>query len=195
VLVVFFKLAAVLLGWLTLPGVAKPALGGVVFGIVGVALPLTLFTGSDQLKTVLKDAGTLGAGLLAVVAAAKMLTFAVSQESGFVGGPIFPALFIGGTAGVIVHQVIPGVPLGLAFTCLLAAVPGGVLSAPFTMVLMAAFLTQVGALQTAPILIAVITAFLAVEGVKYLVASRKQANAAEAEQAASPSGHSVESAP
>jgi H+/Cl- antiporter ClcA len=40
----------------------------------------------------------------------KLLTFAVSQESGFVGGPIFPSLFVGGTAGVIVHQVIPGVP-------------------------------------------------------------------------------------
>ena len=63
-------------------------------------------------------------GLLVALVIAKMLTFAVSQASGFVGGPIFPALFIGGTAGVLVHQVIPGVPLGLAFTCLLAAVPG-----------------------------------------------------------------------
>ena len=63
-------------------------------------------------------------GLLAALVIAKMLTFAVSQASGFVGGPIFPALFIGGTAGVLVHQVFPGVPLGLAFSCLLAAVPG-----------------------------------------------------------------------
>jgi membrane protein implicated in regulation of membrane protease activity len=70
--------------------------------------------------------------------------------------------------------VFTGVPLGLAFTCLLAAVPGAVVSAPFSMVLLAAFLTQVGALQTAPILIAVVTAFLAMEGVKYLVARRKQ---------------------
>ena len=194
-LVMFFKLAAVAFGRLKLPAVAKPALGGAVFGLVGVALPLTLFTGSDQFKTVLKDAGTLGLGLLVAVLIAKMLTFAVSQESGFVGGPIFPALFIGGTAGIIVHHVIPGVPLGLAFTCLLAAVPGGIVPAPFTMVLMAAFLTQVGALQTAPILIAVITAFLAMEGVKYMVASRKQANAAAAERTGPPSGHSVESAP
>ena len=65
----------------------------------------------------------------------------------------------------------------------------------FTMVLMAAFLTQVGALQTAPILIAVVTAFLAMEGVKYLVASRKQTRAPAAEQTAPPSEHSVESAP
>ena len=39
------------------------------------------------------------------------------------------------------------------------------------MVLLAAFLTQVGALQTAPILIAVVTAFLTMEAVKYLVAT------------------------
>jgi H+/Cl- antiporter ClcA len=101
-----------------------------------------------------------------------------------VGGPIFPSLFIGGTAGVIVHQVIPGVPLGLAFSCLLAAVPGALAPAPFSMVLMAAFLTQVGALQTAPILIAVVTAFLTMEGVKYVLASRKQARTATAKPAA-----------
>jgi H+/Cl- antiporter ClcA len=143
-----------------------------VFGLVGVILPLTMFTGSDQLKTVIKDAGTLGVGLLAVLVIAKMFTFAVSEASGFVGGPIFPALFIGGTAGVLVHQVIPGVPLGLAFTCMLAAVPGAMVSAPFAMVLLAAFMTQIGALQTAPVLIAVITAFLAIEGAKYLIAGR-----------------------
>jgi hypothetical protein len=46
-----------------------------------------------------------------------MITFGVSQASGFVGGPIFPAPFIGGTAGVLIRQMIPGVPLGLAFAC------------------------------------------------------------------------------
>src|SRR4029453_9166218 len=109
---------------------------------------------------------------------------AVSEGSGFVGGPIFPSLFIGGTAGVLVHQVIPDVPLGLAFTSLLPAVPGAPPPAPFFMGLMAAFLTQVGALQTAPILIAVVTAFLTMEAVKYLMASRKQARAAAAKPAA-----------
>ncbi len=113
-----------------------------------------------------------------------MLTFAVSQGSGFVGGPIFPALFVGGTAGVIVHHVLPGVPLGLAFACLLAAVPGALATAPFAMVLMAAFLTQLGALETAPVLIAVITAFLAMEGVKYVLTGRRRAEPAAAIPAA-----------
>ena len=124
VLAAFMMGAARLFGRLKVPDIAKSVLGGVIFGIVGVALPLTMFSGSDQLNTVLSGAGTLGLGLLVATLIAKMLTFAVSQGSGFVGGPIFPSLFIGGTAGVIVHQVIPGVPLGLAFTCLLSAVPG-----------------------------------------------------------------------
>ena len=177
VLGLVMKLAAGLFGRLKVPGIVKATLGGAIFGLVGVALPLTMFTGSAQLGTVLADAGTLGVGLLVALILGKMLTFGVSQASGFVGGPIFPALFIGGTAGVLVHQVIPGVPLGLAFTCLLAAVPGSMIAAPFTMVLLAGFMTEVGALQTAPILIAVITAFLAMEGVKFLFARRRRHHA------------------
>ena len=182
-LAAFMTAATRLFARLKAPAIAKSTLGGVVFGLVGVALPLTMFSGSDQLKTVLTDAGTLGLGLLAAVLIAKMVAFAVSQASGFVGGPIFPSLFIGGTAGVLVHQVIPGMPLGLAFTCLLAAVPGALAPAPFSMVLLAAFLTQVGTLQTAPILIAVVTSFLTVEAVKYLLTSRGQARAAAARPA------------
>lgn len=170
----FMTLASRLFGWLKIPAVAKPALGGLVFGVVGVALPLTLFSGGDQLTSVLSGAKTLGLGLCVAVLVAKMLTYAVSQGSGFVGGPIFPTLFIGGTAGVIVHQAVPGVPLGLAFGCLLPAVLGSLAAAPLSMVLMAAFLTRVGALQSASVLIAVVTAFLGVEGAKYLLASRER---------------------
>ena len=166
---------------LPIPGIAKPALGGLLFGIIGVALPLTLFTGSDQLKDVVADAGTLGLGLLVAIVFAKILAFAVSMGSGFIGGPIFPALFIGGTAGIAVHHAITGVPLGLAFTCLFAAVAGALVAAPFSMALTGAFMTQIGALQTAPILIAVITSFLAMEGVKYLIASRREAQASRAQ--------------
>jgi H+/Cl- antiporter ClcA len=172
--------AAQVFARLKIPEIVKSVLGGVIFGVVGVALPLTMFNGGDQLKDVLSGAGTLGLGLLVAMLIAKMLTFGVSQGSGFVGGPIFPSLFIGGTAGIIVHHVFPGVPLGLAFPCLLAAIPGAMVAAPFSMVLIAAFLTQVGALETAPILIAVATAFLTMEGVKFLLVSRQHARAARA---------------
>jgi len=61
-------------------------------------------------------------------------------------------------------------------------------SAPFSFVLMVAFLTQVGALQTAPILLAVITSFLIVGGVKYLIALRQAHAAAGGVSAAPASG-------
>ena len=166
--------ASRLFGRLQLPGVAKSTLGGAMFGVVGVALPLTMFTGGGQLASVLKGARALGLGLAIAILLAKMLTYAVSQGSGFVGGPIFPSLFIGGTAGVVAHLAVPSLPLGLAFSCLLPAVLGTLAAAPFAMVLMAAFLTRVGVLQTSPILIAVVTAYLSVDGVKYLLESREQ---------------------
>jgi hypothetical protein len=86
-----------------------------------------------------------------------------------------PSVFVGGVAGVALHAAIPGVPLGLAFTCMLASVPGALVSAPFSMVLFAVFITQVGALQSAPILVSVVTAHLTMEGVKDLVAKRNDA--------------------
>lgn len=160
-----------------IPAVVKPAIGGALFGLIGIALPLTNFTGSEQLNDVVQNGAVLGVGLLVAILFGKMIAFAASTAGGFVGGPIFPILFIGGTAGVLVNQVVPDIPLGLAFTCLLAAVPGSIVSAPFSMVLLAGLLTQVGALETAPILIAVGTSYVAILGVRRMT-GRSDADAA-----------------
>jgi H+/Cl- antiporter ClcA len=144
--------------------VVRSTLGGIGFGLVAVALPLTLFTGSAELETVIDQGRQLGAGLLIAVVFAKILSFALSISTGFIGGPVFPSLFIGGTAGFAAHLLVPGLPVGLAFTTMFAAVPGAVMAAPFTVVLLAALTTQLGALQTAPIAIAVITAYILVSG-------------------------------
>ena len=161
-----------LLGPGRIPDLARPVIGGVTFGLIGFALPLSLFTGSEQLATILENVGTLTVGLLVATLLAKMIALAVSSASGFIGGPIFPILFIGGVAGVILNAIFPEIPLGLAFTCMLAAVPGAVVSAPFSMVLLASLLTQVGALQTAPILIAVGTSALTVAAVRFAASRR-----------------------
>lgn len=159
----------------TIPGpeISKPVIAGLGFGLIGVALPLTNFTGSDQLGVVLENAGTLGIGLLAAILLGKALAFSFSVAGGFIGGPIFPVLFLGGTAGVLINALMPGIPLGLAFASMLAAVAGAAISAPFTMVLLAALLTQIGALHTAPVLIAVATAQVAVMAVRRVISSRQ----------------------
>ena len=166
---------------LPIPSIAMSTLGGAVFGVIGVTLPLTLFTGSAQLESALGGCrNTRPRSTGGDLVGEDRLAFAVSVGSGFIGGPIFPALFVGGTTGIAVHEAISSVPLGLAFSCLFAAVAGALVAAPFAMALTGAFMTQVGALQTAPILVAVITSFLAMEGVKYVLASRMNAQPNEA---------------
>ena len=187
VMIGIFRLVGRLVKKAKMPPILRSTLGGAAFGIVGVLLPLTMFSGSAQLHDILANAAPLGAGLLAVVLLAKMFTFAVSSATGFVGGPIFPSLFVGGVAGVIVNLLFPSIPLGLAFACMLAAVPGSLVSAPFSMVLFAALMTQVGVLASAPILVAVATSYLAMTGVKYFIASRRnKPGAATAKTAAKP---------
>ena len=56
----FMMLASRLFGRLKVPAIVKSTLGGIMFGIVGVALPLTMFSGADQLTSVLKGASDSG---------------------------------------------------------------------------------------------------------------------------------------
>ena len=126
--------------------VLRPVIGGIAFGLVGVALPLTLFTGTDQLTTVIRDGAALGAGLLIAVVFAKILVFALCEATGFIGGPFLVMLFIGGTAGTTAHLLIPGLPEGLAFAAMFAALPGALVAAPFSLILLAALTTQIGTL-------------------------------------------------
>ena len=155
--------------------ILRSTIGGVAFGLVGVALPLTLFTGTDQLTTVIHDGAALGAGLLIAVVFAKILVFALCEATGFIGGPFLVMLFIGGTAGTAAHLLIPGLPEGLAFTAMFAALPGALVAAPFSVILMGALTTQIGTLQIAPVAIAVLTAYLAVSGTGTLVALANRA--------------------
>jgi hypothetical protein len=79
-------------------------------------------------------------------------------------------LFTGGTAGIAAHVLIPGLPEALAFTAMFAALPGSLVAAPFSLILLGVITTQIGALQIAPVAIAVITAYLAVSGSGLLIA-------------------------
>ncbi|MFL5405751.1 MAG: chloride channel protein, partial [Myxococcales bacterium] len=144
--------------------VLRSTVGGIAFGLVGVALPLTLFTGTDQLNTVIQDGAALGAALLIAVLFAKILVFALCEATGFIGGPFLVMLFIGGTAGTVAHLLVPGLPEGLAFTAMFAALPGSLVAAPFSLIMLGALTTQIGTLQIAPVSIAVLTGYLTVSG-------------------------------
>ena len=74
--------------------------------------------------------------------------FALCEATGFIGGPFLVMLFIGGTAGITAHVLIPGLPEALASTAMFAASPGSQVAAPSSLLLLAVITTQIGALQT-----------------------------------------------
>jgi H+/Cl- antiporter ClcA len=146
------------------------AIGGTAFGMIGVALPLTMFTGTSELTTVIHQGAALGVGLVIAVVFAKILAFALCEATGFIGGPILVMLFIGGTSGVATHLLIPGLPEGLAFATMFAAILGALVAAPFSLIVLAGLTTQIGTLQVAPVAVAVLTSYLAVSGSGVLIA-------------------------
>ena len=148
VLALFMALAARVFG--RIPDIARSTLGGVLFGVVGVALPLTLFTGSAQLKTVLSDASTLGAGLLAAIVIAKIFTFAVSQGQRIHRRANIPFIVHRGNRRSLRPPAHPGCAPRIGVHMRVCRRPRGGVAAPFTVVLLAAFVSQVGGLQTAP---------------------------------------------
>lgn len=153
--------------------VARGAVGGAIVGLIAFALPLTATGGSSQLSYETANLTELGAGLLLVTLVGKMIAFTLSQEAGFLGGPVFPILFIGGTAGILIHVLIPDIPAALSVAALAAAVPGATIGAPVSFILLGAGVVGVGIQGIAPVGIAVITAHLAVWGIKLFRGSRQ----------------------
>ena len=138
--------------------------GGLFLGVMAYLMPLTLFSGSGELKVVIAQGQALGAGLLIAVIVAKMVTFAASLSTGYIGGIVFPMLFLGGTLGMAIHVIIPGIPVGLAVPAAMAAVPGAAVAIPFSLIAITAFAVTVDAANVAPIGIAVLTSYLLVVG-------------------------------
>jgi len=149
--------------------------GGALVGLIAVALPLTLGAGQTQLGTVVDGASGLGIGLLTAALIGKMIAMALSLRAGFMGGNVFPLIFIGGTAGALVYLVFPDMPFGLALSCMLAAVPGSYLRAPVSLSFIAAIALGLGAETIAPVTVSVITSYVVVSIVRYLLTERRAA--------------------
>ena len=141
-------------------GLVRGLVGGAAVGLIAVALPLTFGSGNGQLADVLADPVGRSVGFLVIVLIAKVAALSLSQWAGFVGGTVFPIIFIGGVAGVCMHLLFPGLPLALSVAASMAAVPGAFLQAPISLTILAVMTTELDPLAAAPISVAVITAYL-----------------------------------
>jgi H+/Cl- antiporter ClcA len=150
--------------------------GGVVLGMIAVALPFTMFSGSTQLAELIEQGTDLDSGLVFATAIGKMAALAVSLATGFIGGNVFPMVFIGGAMGVFVHLLFPSVPYAMAVSCLMAAVPGAAVRAPIGLTIFAALSVGLVPANAAPVAVAVVISY----ALASLVRTRRQAAAKRA---------------
>lgn len=144
--------------------VVRATLGGLGMGLIAFVLPLTLASGKGQLSVAIENIEQISAGFLVAVVIGKIVAVAIALTTGFIGGPVMPSLFIGGSAGLAIYALAPDLPITLAFVCMLVAVPGVSIGAPFTMVLLAALTVGVGAVETVPAAVAVVTSYTLTAG-------------------------------
>jgi CIC family chloride channel protein len=96
----------------SLPVWTRPAVGGLVIGLMALIFPQVLGVGYEAIERSLQP-GTYGPlGLMLLILLLKMLATSLTLGSGGSGGVLSPSLFIGamlgGAVGLVVHQLAPG---------------------------------------------------------------------------------------
>lgn len=123
----------------------KPALGGVLVGLIGIYLPASLGMGYGFVQfSVNNDYTTLSGLLLALLVFAKIATTSLTLGSGGSGGDVAPAMvaggFMGGALWAGLHYVAPPMVANIspgAFVLVgMAAFFGGISKTPLAMILM-----------------------------------------------------------
>ncbi len=92
-------------------------IGGFILGILGViGEPVSLFKGLDKMQQMVANQAfsTSDYFLLAVI---KLAALVVAAASGFRGGRIFPAVFVGVALGLMLHEHVPAVPAAITVSC------------------------------------------------------------------------------
>jgi CIC family chloride channel protein len=133
---------------LHLPRIVKPALGGLLVGLLGMAIPEALHTGYGWVQIGMSpDVLALPLWLVLVLPFAKILATALSIGSGGSGGIFGPGMVIGGLLGSALWRLgagwMPGLPASAAPFAIVGmmATFGSIAHAPLAVMLMVAEMT------------------------------------------------------
>ena len=126
----------------------KPAIGGLLVGLLALAMPQVLGTGYGWVQFGMDQRLlTLPLWVIVLLPFAKILTTGLSIGSGGAGGIFGPGMVIGGMVGAafwrVAHDILPGMPAQPASFTIVAmmALFGGIAHAPLAVMLMVAEMT------------------------------------------------------
>ena len=115
--------------------VVRATVGGILLGIAGTFLPLTMFSGEHQIGEVMSEMGKIGAVMLLVIAVVKLLLTNICIDSGLKGGHFFPVIFCGVTIGCAMSLLF-GVNAAFCTAVVTSALVGHTLKKPLATVML-----------------------------------------------------------
>jgi H+/Cl- antiporter ClcA len=146
--------------------VALPLAGLIIAGLAiayaegtGKSSADVLFSGQSGLNPLVSDAASYSVGALILLFACKGLAYGMSM-SGFRGGPVFPAVYLGAAGGLALSH-LPGLPMVPALAMGMGAMLVAMLSLPLTSVMLATLLVSADGLAVIPlVIVAVVVAYV-----------------------------------
>ncbi|MGZ4931945.1 MAG: chloride channel protein, partial [Halobacteriota archaeon] len=155
--------------------------GGIVIAIVAYFIPELMFSGEAQVGSIVANPAAYGVLVLFGFAIVKVLLFALSFKSGYLGGPIFPVIFASTMVALALSLLFPSVPVALLFTCIVAATVTVVLDAPLASILLAVTIATTSTIELGYIALATATALILGVAIKKRMKQRaaRQGGAAE----------------
>ena len=140
---------------------------GLLIGLTATAYQLisgrsfnqVLFSGQDALPELVEHAADYSLPVLILLLGCKAFAYGLSL-SAFRGGPVFPALFIGGAIG-IAGSMLPGIELAASIGAGFGDMSAAMLRLPLTSTLLAVVLMGVDGVTVTPqVVVAVTVAFV-----------------------------------
>ncbi|MED1780768.1 chloride channel protein [Brevibacillus fortis] len=114
--------------------VVKAVLGGLVLGVIGTVLPITLFSGEHQLTELVAEWPHMTAYLLLAIGIVKLFLTEFCLASGWRGGHIFPIIFAGVSIGYGIALLFPIDPV-TSITVVTTSLTSAVLQKPIAVLL------------------------------------------------------------
>lgn len=162
--VVFTKIFDRLVKPLDTKPVLKSTVGGFILGMIVLILPATIGLGTTSMAIVTQQAAQIGIVLLLIFAVAKIVALTGALRLGFIGGPIFPLLFVGSCVGAAINLIFPQIPAGLALGCMIVAVPAALVPIPIALGTIGIIIVGVSAPDALPIIISALVSFSITRG-------------------------------
>jgi H+/Cl- antiporter ClcA len=115
--------------------ILKGVVGGLLLGLIGTALPLTMFSGEEQIYFLLDNGLQIGLLILILTSIIKIVLTNVCIETGLKGGHFFPMIFSGAAMGYAMG-ILLNMDLIISMAVVTTAFMANVMKKPIAVVLL-----------------------------------------------------------